>query len=273
MIPKGLFPQQDTGRLVGGIRADQTASFELMRDKLTRFIRILGDDPAVASVTGFTGGGRSNSGFVFVALKPLAERDVSAAQVVARLRPKLAQVAGARLFLQAVQDIRVGGREAFAQYQYTLQADDLTQLYEWGPRITAALEQLPQLTDVNSDQQQGGLETRLVVDRTTAARLGVTARQIDNTLYDAFGERGRSTIYTPRNQYKVVMEASPAILGNPDTLNKIFVSTAGGIRERRRQTRLRTPLPLRRRARRRDCRRPAGRCAGGAQSGDQRNRE
>ena len=125
VIPKGLFPQQDTGRLVGGIRADQSASFELMRDKLTRFIRILGDDPAVASVTGFTGGGRTNSGFVFVALKPLAERDVSAAQVVARLRPKLAQVAGARLFLQAVQDIRVGGRESFAQYQYTLQADDL----------------------------------------------------------------------------------------------------------------------------------------------------
>jgi len=230
VIPKGLFPQQDTGRLVGGIRADQTASFELMRDKLTRFIRILGDDPAVASATGFTGGGRSNTGFVFVALKPLAERDVSAAQVVARLRPKLAQVAGARLYLQAVQDIRVGGREAFAQYQYTLQADDLTQLYEWGPRIAAALEQLPQLTDVNSDQQQGGLETRLVVDRTTAARLGVTARQIDNTLYDAFGERVVSTIYTPRNQYKVVMEASPQYWETPDTLNKIFVSTAGGIR-------------------------------------------
>ena len=180
VVPKGLFPQQDTGRLVGGIRADQSASFELMRDKLTQFIRILGEDPAVASVTGFTGGGRTNSGFVFVALKPLAERDVSAAQVVARLRPKLAQVAGARLFLQAVQDIRVGGREAFAQYQYTLQADDLPQLYEWGPRITAALEKLPQLTDVNSDQQQGGLETRLVDrprDRRAARRDRAADRQ------------------------------------------------------------------------------------------------
>ena len=192
--------------------------------------RIIGEDPAVANVTGFTGGGRTNGGFVFVALKPLAERDLSATQIVARVRPKLAQVAGARLYLQAVQDIRVGGREAFAQYQYTLQADDLTQLYEWGPRIKAALEQLPQLTDVNSDQQQGGLETRLVIDRATAARLGVTARQIDNTLYDAFGERVVSTIYTTRNQYRVVMEASPQYWETPDTLNKILVSTAGGIR-------------------------------------------
>jgi multidrug efflux pump len=229
VVPKGLFPQQDTGRLVGGIRADQSASFELMRDKLTRFIRILGEDPAVANVTGFTGGGRSNAGFIFVALKPLAERDASAAQVVARLRPKLAQVAGARLFLQAVQDIRVGGRESFAQYQYTLQSDNLRLLYEWGPRVTAALEQLPELTDVNSDQQQGGLETRLAIDRATAARLGVTARQIDNTLYDAFGERIVSTIYTPRNQYRVIMEVAPQYWQSPDTLSKIFVSTAGAI--------------------------------------------
>jgi multidrug efflux pump len=229
VIPKGLFPEQDTGRLVGGIRADQSASFEIMHDKLDRFIRIIGQDPAVANVTGFSGGGRTNAGFVFVALKPLAERDVPAAQVVARLRPKLAQVAGARLFLQAVQDIRVGGRESFAQYQYTLQSDDLAQLYEWEPRITAALEKLPQLADVNSDQQQGGLETRLAIDRATAARLGLSAKQIDNTLYDAFGERVVSTIYTPRNQYKVVMEASPQYWQTPDTLDKIFVSTAGAI--------------------------------------------
>jgi multidrug efflux pump len=230
VIPKGLFPQQDTGRLVGGIRADQSASFELMRDKLGQLIGIVGADPAVASVTGFTGGGRTNSGFVFIALKPLAERGVSAGEVAARLRPKLSQVAGARLFLQPVQDIRVGGRESLAQYQYTLYGDDLAELYEWGPRITAALEQLPQLTDVNSDQQQSGLETRLVIDRTTAARLGLNARQIDNTLYDAFGERVVSTIYTPRNQYKVVMEVSPQRWRTPDTLDRIFVSTAGGIR-------------------------------------------
>ncbi|MGD9614710.1 MAG: efflux RND transporter permease subunit [Alphaproteobacteria bacterium] len=229
VIPKGLMPQQDTGRLVGGIRGDQSASFELMQGKLAEFIRILGDDPAVANVTGFTGGGRSNSGYVFVALKPLAERDAAAAEIVARLRPKLAQVAGARLYLRAVQDIRVGGRESFAQYQYTLQADDLAQLYEWGPRIAAALEQLPQLIDVNSDQQQGGLETRLVIDRATAARLGVTPRQINNALYNAFGERVVSTIYTTRYQYRVVMEASPRYWETPDTLNKIFISTAGGI--------------------------------------------
>ena len=226
-IPKGLFPQQDTGRLVGGIRADQSISFQLMRRKLTRFIRILGEDPAVASVAGFTGGGQTNSGFVFIALKPLAERKLSADAVVARLRPKLAQVAGARLFLQAVQDIRVGGRHSFAQYQYTLQGDDLEQLYEWGPRIAAALEQLPQLADVNSDQQQGGLETNLAIDRATAARLGVTARQIDNTLYDAFGQRQVSTIYTPRNQYHVVMEVAPRYWQNPDTLNQIFIGTGG----------------------------------------------
>jgi multidrug efflux pump len=230
VIPKGLMPQQDTGRLAGGIRADQSVSFELMRSKLAQFIQILGEDPAVATVTGFTGGGQTNSGYIFVALKPLAERDASASEIVARLRPKLAQVAGARLYLQAVQDIRIGGRESFAQYQYTLQADDLAQLYEWGPRIAAALEQLPQLTDVNSDQQQGGLETRLAIDRATAARLGVTARQIDNALYDAFGERVVSTIYTARNQYRVVMEASPQYWQTPDALNKVFVSTAGGIR-------------------------------------------
>ena len=228
VVPKGLFPQQDTGRLIGGIRADQSISFQLMRRKLAQFIRIVGADPAVASVTGFTGGGQTNSGFVFIALKPLAERDAAADRVIARLRPKLAQVTGARLFLQAVQDIRVGGRQSFAQYQYTLHGENLDQLYEWGPRITAALEQLPQLTDVNSDQQQGGLETNLVIDRATAARLGISARQIDNTLYDAFGQRQVSTIYAPRNQYRVVMEVAPQYWQNPDTLDQIFISTSGG---------------------------------------------
>jgi multidrug efflux pump len=228
MIPKGLFPQQDTGRMVGGIRADQGISFQLMRRKLAQFIRTIGEDPAVASVVGFTGGGQTNSGFVFVALKPLAERKASVDQVIARLRPKLGQVAGARLFLQGVQDIRVGGRQAFAQYQYTLQGDDLAQLQEWAPKIAAALERLPQIADVNSDQEQKGLETRLVVDRATASRLGITMRQIDNTLYDAFGQRQVSTIYTPRNQYHVVMEVAPQYWQNPDTMSQIFVSTAGG---------------------------------------------
>jgi multidrug efflux pump len=228
LIPKGLFPQQDTGRMTGSIQADQSISFQLMRRKLTQFITIIREDPAVDSVVGFTGGGQTNSGFVFVALKPLAERQLSVDQVIGRLRGKLARVVGARLFLQAVQDIRAGGRQSNAQYQYTLQGDDLAQLYEWVPKVTAALEQLSELTDVNSDQQQKGLETDLVIDRPTAARLGITASQIDNTLYDAFGQRQVSVIYTPRNQYHVVMEVAPQYWQSPDTLNQIFVSTAGG---------------------------------------------
>jgi len=228
LIPKGLFPQQDTGRMVGGIQADQSISFQLMRQKLTDFIAIIRQDPAVASVVGFTGGGQTNSGFVFVALKPLSERTLSADQVIARLRGKLARVAGARLFLQAVQDIRAGGRQSNALYQYTLSGDDLAQLYEWMPKVTAALEQLPQLTDVNSDQQQNGLETDLVIDRATASRLGLAVSQIDNTLYDAFGQRQVSVIYTPRNQYHVVMEVAPQYWQSPDTLGQIFISSAGG---------------------------------------------
>jgi multidrug efflux pump len=227
-VPKGLFPQQDTGRMVGGLQADQSISFQMMRQKLRQFVRIVGEDPAVASVVGFTGGGQTNSGFMFVALKPLAERDASVSQVIGRLRPKLGQVAGARLFLQPVQDIRVGGRQSNALYQYTLQSDDLNELYDWSPKVTAALEQVPELTEVNSDQQQKGLETDLVIDRPTAARLGLTVSQIDNTLYDAFGQRQVSTIYAPRNQYHVVMEVAPEFWQNPDTLDRIFISTAGG---------------------------------------------
>jgi multidrug efflux pump subunit AcrB len=229
LVPKGLFPQQDTGRMVGGIQADQSISFQLMRRKLTQFIRIIGEDPAVAAVVGFTGGGQTNSGFVFVALKPLAERELSVDRVIGRLRGKLAGVAGARLFLQAVQDIRSGGRASNAQYQYTLQGDDLAQLYEWAPKVTAAMEQLTELTDVNSDQQQNGLETDLVIDRATASRLGISTSQIDNTLYDAFGQRQVSVIYTPRNQYHVVMEVAPQYWQSPDMLDQLYVSTAGGV--------------------------------------------
>jgi multidrug efflux pump len=228
LIPKGLFPQQDTGRLTGGIQADQSISFQLMRQKLRQFVRIVGEDPAAANVVGFTGGGQTNSGFMFVALKPLAERDASVGQVIARVRGKLAQVPGARLFLQPVQDIRVGGRQSNALYQYTLQSDDLNELYNWAPKVTTALEQLPELTEVNSDQQQKGLETDLVIDRATAARLGLTAAQIDNTLYDAFGQRQVSVIYAPRNQYHVVMEVAPQFWQSPDTLDRIFISAAGG---------------------------------------------
>jgi multidrug efflux pump len=227
VIPKGLFPQQDTGRMVGGIRADQGISFQLMREKLEQFIAIIAEDPAVASVTGFTGGGQTNSAFVFVALKPLAERNVPVDRVIGRLRGKLAEVSGARLFLRAVQDIRVGGRHSDAQFQYTLQGDNIDQLYEWVPRIAAALEELPQIADVNSDQEQRGLEVNLVIDRDTAARLGVSPAQIDNALYDAFGQRQVATIHTGRNQYRVVMEVAPQYRQNPDMLNQIYIRAGG----------------------------------------------
>jgi multidrug efflux pump len=227
-IPKGFFPQQDTGRLTGGIQADQSISFQLMRQKLTQFISIVRKDAAVASVVGFTGGGQTNSGFVFVSLKPLAERKLSADGVIARLRRELAVVPGAVLYLQAVQDIRVGGRQSNAAYQYTLQGDSLSALYEWVPKLTDALQHVPELSDVNSDQQQNGLETDLVIDRDTASRLGVTASQIDNTLYDAFGQRQVSTIFNPLNQYHVVMEVAPQFWQSPDTLKELYVSTSGG---------------------------------------------
>ncbi|HEX7966810.1 MAG TPA: efflux RND transporter permease subunit, partial [Stellaceae bacterium] len=228
IAPKGFFPQQDTGRLVGGIQADQSISFQLMRQKLGQFIAILRKDPAVENVVGFTGGGQTNSGFVFMTLKPLTERKLSADQIIQRLRPQLDQVAGARLYLQSTQDIRVGGRQSNAQYQYTLQGDDLGELYAWTPKIAEALQHVPELADVNSDQQQNGLETDLVIDRASAARLGLTAGQIDNTLYDAFGQRQVSTIYNARNQYHVVMEVAPQYWQSPEMLNEIYVSTSGG---------------------------------------------
>ncbi len=227
IIPKGFFPQEDTGRMIGNIVADQSISFQLMRQKLAQFQRIVQADPAVDSVVGFTGGRQTNSGFVFVSLKPLAERHVSGDQVIARLRGKLSRVAGARLFLQMAQDIRVGGRQSNAQYQYTLQADDSRELYEWGPKLTAALARSPALADVNSDQQQKGLETDLVIDRATAARFGLTESAIDNTLYDAFGQRQVSTIYNALNQYHVVMELAPRYWQTPQTLRQLYVSTSG----------------------------------------------
>jgi multidrug efflux pump len=228
IVPKGFFPQQDTGRLVGGIQADQSISFQLMQQKLMQFISIVKDDRAVESAVGFTGGGQTNSGFVFVSLKPLSERTLSADQVIARLRRALAQVPGATLFLQAVQDIRVGGRQSNAQYQFTLHADSISDLYTWAPKIVTALQALPVLSDVNSDQQNKGLETDLAIDRDTAARLGINASQIDNTLYDAFGQRQVSTIYNALNQYHVVMEVAPQFWQSPDILKDVYVSTAGG---------------------------------------------
>jgi multidrug efflux pump len=228
VIPKGFFPQQDTGRMVGNIQADQSISFQLMQQKLAQFVNIIKKDPAVETVVGFTGGGQTNSGFMFVSLLPLSERGISVDGVIARLRRQMAVVPGATLFLQAVQDIRVGGRASNAQYQYTLQAPTLEELNEWSPKIAAALQGQPALADVNSDQQNKGLESDLVIDRDAAARLGVTVSQIDNTLYDAFGQRQVSTIYVARNQYHVIMEVAPRYWQSPETLKDVYVSTSGG---------------------------------------------
>ena len=228
IIPKGFFPQQDTGQLIGRIQADQSISFQAMRQKLADFIAIVRADPAVANVVGFTGGQQRNTGSMFVTLKPLSEREDSAERVVARLRKELGREPGANLFLTPVQDIRVGGRQSNATYQYTIQADDLAELATWEPRIRQALSQLPELVDVNTDQQNKGLSTSLVIDRDAAARLGVTPKLIDATLNDAFAQRTVSTIYSPRNQYYVVMEAAPEYWQSADALNQMYVSAQGG---------------------------------------------
>jgi multidrug efflux pump len=227
-IPKTFFPQQDTGVMFGGVQADQGSSFQIMRQRLDRFMSIVLADPAVQNVNGFTGGGQRNSASFFITLKPLKERKVSADQVVARLRDRLAHEPGANLFLSPVQDIRIGGRQANAQYQYTLQADDLESLREWEPRVRNALSQLPELADVNTDQQDKGLQTSLVVDRDAAARLGVTVSTIDTTLNDAFGQRQVGVIYNPLNQYRVVMELAPEYLQSPETLKRLYVTSSTG---------------------------------------------
>ena len=229
VIPKGFFPQQDTGRLMGAIQADQSISFQAMRNKLATFVNIVSQDPAVDSVVGFTGGGQVNTGRMFVGLKPLAERQISADKVIARLRGKLGHEPGANLFLQSVQDIRVGGRASDAQYQYTIQADRIDELRTWEPLIRQALRSLPQLADVNTDQQDKGIQTSLIIDRDAAARLGLTQRLIDTTLNDLFGQRQVSTIYNPLNQYRVVMEAAPQYLQSPEALKDVFFIAPGGL--------------------------------------------
>jgi multidrug efflux pump len=227
-IAKGFFPQQDVGRLIGSIQADQAISFQAMRGKLAAFVDIVRQDPAVDNVVAFTGGGQRNTGNMFISLKPLSERNISADMVIARLRGKLAHVAGATLFLQAQQDIRVGGRSSNALYQYTLQADDISELRRWELRIRKALTELPELVDVNTDQQDKGLQTSLVIDHAAAARLGVTQKTIDATLNDLFGQRQVSTIYHSLNQYFVVMEAAPEYLQNPQVLKDVYVSATTG---------------------------------------------
>ncbi len=227
IVPKGFFPEQDTGQMMGGIQADQRISFQSMEKKLSQAARIVGADPAVESVVGFTGGRGTNSANVFVGLKPLGQRD-SMTTVTNRLRPKLAQVAGARLYVFPRQDLQMGGRQSFAQYQYTLQGDTPEELNAAAPKLLAALQKDPTFADVTSDQQDGGLESRIVIDRATAFRYGITPDKIDQTLYDAFGQRQVSTIYNPLNQYHVVMEIAPRYLETPETIKRIFVSTSGG---------------------------------------------
>jgi multidrug efflux pump len=234
VVPKGFVPQQDTGLLVGSIQADQSISFQLMQRKLTQLIDIVRDNPAVDTAVGFTGGGQgpgggsTNSGTVFVSLKPLRDRKQSADEVIGSLRSELAAVPGATLLLQAVGDLGTGGRSSNAQYQYTLQGSTFEELDEWTPKIAAALQSVPTLSDVSSDQQDKGLQANVIIDRDTASRLGITVSQVDNTLYDAFGQRQVSTIYVARNQYHVIMEVAPEYWQNPQTLKDVFVSTSGG---------------------------------------------
>jgi multidrug efflux pump len=228
VIPKTFFPQQDTGQIFGGVQADQGSSFQIMRQRLDTFMAIVQADPAVDNVNGFTGGGQRNSANFFLTLKPLQERGVSADQVVARLRDRLAHEPGANLFLVPVQDIRIGGRQSNAQYQFTLQADDLDDLRTWEPRVRNALSNLNELTDVNTDQQDKGQQTSLTIDREAAARLGISVSTIDTTLNNAFGQRQVGVIYNPLNQYRVVMELAPEYLQGPETLKRLYVTSSSG---------------------------------------------
>jgi multidrug efflux pump len=228
-LPATFFPEQDNGILIGQIIADQSISFTSMESKLAQLQRIVQRDPAVASVAGFTGGRALNTANVFIELKPLAERHATATEVVNRLRPKLNEVSGARLFLQAQQDLRIGGRQSAAEYQYTLTSDDADALFTWVPRLVAELGKYrDQMQDVNSDLQQNGLQTYINISRATAMRYSFLPNQIDNVLYDAFGQRTVSTIYNALNQYFVVMEVAPQYWQYPQTLDQIFLSTAAG---------------------------------------------
>ncbi len=229
VVPKGFFPQQDNGTVFGGIQGAQDISFQAMQSLTLRFVDIIKKDPAVQNVGAFTGGGGAvNTGFIYLALKPLEDRKISASQVIDRLRPKLVSIPGATVFLQAGQDLRIGGRQSSAQYQYTIQSDNIDDLVAWGPRLLTEMRKLRILTDVNTDQQNSGLQASLVYDRDTASRLGITPKMIDNTLYEAFGQAQVSTMYTPLNQYHVVMEVAPQFWQDPASLNNIYIRPTVG---------------------------------------------
>ena len=241
VVPKGFFPQQDTGQMIGGLQSDQSSSFKISAKRLGRFVSIIHHDPAVQTVVAFAGG-RSAGGFLVVSLKPKGERKGGAQAVISRLRPKLARVTGANLFLNPVQDVRVGGRQSNATYQFTLKAENLSDLRLWAGRLAEAMKQQPALVDVNTDQEDHGLESFVTIDYDKAARLGLTNRAIDNVLYDAFGQRQVSTIYKDENQYHVIMEVDPAFAQDPTALREVYVSNGQAARS------------------------PAGAAAGGGQS-------
>jgi multidrug efflux pump len=225
-VPKGFFPQQDNGRIQGSVQADQDTSFQAMDKSLRQMVDIIDADPAIDTVNGFTGG--SNTARLFISLKPLTERKVPADVIIARLRPKLAKVPGATMYLQAAQDLRVGGRQSNAQYQFSMRGDNLGDLTAFAPKMVDQLKTIPIISDVSSDQQNRGLQSMIHYDRDTAARLGISPKLIDDTLYDAFGQRPVSTMYTALNQYHVVMEAAPEFWQNPLTLSQIYVHSPSG---------------------------------------------
>ncbi|HLX83603.1 MAG TPA: multidrug efflux RND transporter permease subunit [Terriglobales bacterium] len=229
LVPKGFFPQQDTGRIMGAVQAAQDISFAAMSEKMKQFVNIVMKDQAVNTIVGFAGGNTTyNTGRMFITLKPLAQRKMTADQVIGRLRSKLAVVPGATLFMQSAQDLTIGGRQSQAQYQYTLQGEDLNEMNEWAPRLLQKFRTLPQLRDANTDQQDKGLEASVIIDRDTAARLGVAASDIDSALYDAFGQRQVSIMYKPLNQYHVVMEVAPDFANSADALQSIYVRANNG---------------------------------------------
>ncbi len=228
-VPKGFFPQQDTGQINGGLRADQSISFQAMQDKLRQMVDIIRRDPAVATVVGFTGGSRAGGGFMFVNLKPVAQRTDKGQAVIARLRPQLAKVTGVSLFLNPVQDVRMGGRQSNSTYQYTLKSDNQADLKLWATKLAEAMKGQSALTDVDTDQQENGVETYVHIDKDSAARLGLSARDIDNALYDGFGQRQVATLYADLNQYHVVMEVAPRFARSPEALRDLYVPARGQV--------------------------------------------
>jgi len=229
IVPKGFFPQQDNGTVFGGIQGSQDISFQAMQAATARIVNVVKTDPAVQNVMAFTGGGgATNGGFIYMGLKPLAQRNANASQVIDRLRPKLLSVSGANTFIQAGQDLRIGGRMSSAQYQYTIQSDNLQDLVQWGPVLLQQMRKLRLLTDVNTDQQNSGLQAMLTYDRDTASRLGITPQMLDNSLYEAFGQAQVSTMYTAINQYHVVLEVEPKFWQSPVNLNDVYIRAAQG---------------------------------------------